>query len=309
MYTKYTSETEREMYMRLKAYGKINLALDVVRRRPDGYHEVKMVMQTVKIYDGIEIEPTDTGKIEIETNLYFLPVNENNLMYKAAKLLMDEFDIKSGLKIVLQKVIPVSAGMAGGSTDAAAVLYGVNKIFHLGLSTKQLMERGVKIGADVPYCIMRGTALSEGIGEKLTAIQAPPHMWLLIAKPPINVSTKFVYENLNLPQIDRHPDVDAMVKAIENGDKDGIAKNMENILETVTVKEYPVIEDIKNIMKDNGAVNALMSGSGPTVFGLFEEKEQAEKVKGLIQESNMAKQVFVTEFYNPKVRRRRKRNA
>lgn len=295
--------------MRLKAYGKINLALDVVRRRPDGYHEVKMVMQTVKIYDGIEIVPTDTGKIEIETNLYFLPVNENNLMYKAAKLLMDEFDIKSGLKIVLQKVIPVSAGMAGGSTDAAAVLYGVNKIFHLGLSTKQLMERGVKIGADVPYCIMRGTALSEGIGEKLTAIQAPPHMWLLIAKPPINVSTKFVYENLNLPQIDRHPDVDAMVKAIENGDKYEIAKNMENILETVTVKEYPVIEDIKNIMKDNGAVNALMSGSGPTVFGLFEEKEQAEKVKGLIQESNMAKQIFVTGFYNPKVRRRRKRNA
>ena len=293
----------------LKALAKINLGLDVVRRREDGYHEVRMIMQTIHLYDLLEIQKIREPGIQIVSNLSFLPVNENNLMYKAAKLLMDEFDIKSGLKIVLQKVIPVSAGMAGGSTDAAAVLYGVNKIFHLGLSTKQLMERGVKIGADVPYCIMRGTALSEGIGEKLTAIQAPPHMWLLIAKPPINVSTKFVYENLNLPQIDRHPDVNAMVKAIENGDKDRIAKNMENILETVTIKEYPVIEDIKNIMKDNGAVNALMSGSGPTVFGLFEEKEQAEKVKGLIQESNMAKQVFVTEFYNPKVRRRRKRNA
>lgn len=294
--------------MRLKAYGKINLALDVVRKRPDGYHEVRMVMQTVKIYDGIEITVTDTGKIEIETNLYFLPVNENNLMHKAAKLLMDEFDIKSGIKIVLQKVIPVSAGMAGGSTDAAAVMYGVNKLFNLGLTMKELMERGVRIGADVPYCIMRGTALSEGIGEKLTPLHQPPHMWLLIAKPPVNVSTKFVYENLNLPAIDRHPDIDAMVEAITKGDKNGVAQNMENILESVTVREYPVIEEIKNIMKENGAVNALMSGSGPTVFGLYEKKEQAAKVKDILQKSNIARQVFVTEFYNPVARKRRKNN-
>ena len=175
--------------MRLKAYGKINLALDVVRKRPDGYHEVKMIMQTVKIYDGIELYVTNTGKIEVETNLFFLPNNENNLVYKAAKLLMDEFGVKKGLKIKLQKVIPVAAGMAGGSSDAASVMYGVNRLFKLGLTTQQLMERGVKIGADVPYCIMRGTALSEGIGEKLTRLPAPPKTAVLVAKPPISVST------------------------------------------------------------------------------------------------------------------------
>lgn len=285
--------------MRLKAYGKINLALDVVRRRPDGYHEVKMVMQTVKIYDGIELYVTNTGKIEVETNLFFLPNNENNLVYKAAKLLMDEFDIRKGLKIKLQKVIPVAAGMAGGSSDAATVLYGVNRLFRLGLSTKQLMERGVKIGADVPYCIMRGTALSEGIGEKLTKLPAPPAITVLVAKPAISVSTKFVYENLHLENVARHPDVDSMVQAIKDKDIDAMSANMENVLETVTIKEYPVIEDIKNIMKENGAVNALMSGSGPTVFGLFTERKRAEKVKEILRDNDIAKQVFVTEFYNP----------
>ena len=285
--------------MRLKAYGKINLALDVVRRRPDGYHEVKMVMQTVKIYDGIELYVTNTGKIEVETNLFFLPNNENNLVYKAAKLLMDEFDIRKGLKIKLQKVIPVAAGMAGGSSDAATVLYGVNRLFRLGLSTKQLMERGVKIGADVPYCIMRGTALSEGIGEKLTKLPAPPAITVLVAKPAISVSTKFVYESLHLENVARHPDVDSMVQAIKDKDIDAMSANMENVLETVTIKEYPVIEDIKNIMKQNGAVNALMSGSGPTVFGLFTERKRAEKVKEILRDNDIARQVFVTEFHNP----------
>ena len=286
--------------MRLKAYGKINLALDVVRKRPDGYHEVKMIMQTVKIYDGIELYVTNTGKIEVETNLFFLPNNENNLVYKAAKLLMDEFGVKKGLKIKLQKVIPVAAGMAGGSSDAASVMYGVNRLFKLGLTTQQLMERGVKIGADVPYCIMRGTALSEGIGEKLTRLPAPPKTAVLVAKPPISVSTKFVYETLHLDTLERHPDVDAMVRAIEAKDLQGIADNMENVLETVTVKEYPVIEEIKQVIRENGAINALMSGSGPTVFGLFRNKKQAEKVKELLREKELAKQVFVTEFYNPR---------
>lgn len=297
----YKIHNEKEgKLMRLKAYGKINLALDVVGKRADGYHEVKMVMQTVKIYDAIELYVTKTGKIEVETNLYFLPNNENNLVYKAAKLLMDEFDIKKGLKIKLQKVIPVAAGMAGGSTDAASVLYGVNKLFRLGLSQEQLMERAVKIGADVPYCVMRGTALSEGIGEKLTKLPAPPKVHVLVAKPPISVSTKFVYENLKLDTLERHPNVDAMVDALKNNSVDGIVCNMENVLESVTIKEYPVIEEIKQIMKDNGAMNALMSGSGPTVFGLFEKKEDAEKVKKYLREKEIVKQVFVTEFYNPR---------
>lgn len=297
MYTKYTVKGWGIMH--LKAYGKINLALDVVGKRADGYHEVRMVMQTVKIYDGIELEVTDTGKIEIETNLYFLPANENNLVYKAAKLLMDEFKIKSGISIKLQKVIPVSAGMAGGSADAATVLHGVNRLFRLGLSAKELMERGVKIGADVPYCIMRGTALSEGIGEKLTKLPPPPKAVILVAKPPINVSTKFVYENLNLKSIKKHPDIDGMVQSIRNRDLEAISSNMENVLETVTVKNYPVIQEIKNVMKEKGALNSLMSGSGPTTFGIFEDKKKAENVKAYLREKGMAKQVFVTEFYNP----------
>lgn len=286
--------------MHLKAYGKINLALDVVGKRRDGYHEVRMVMQTVKIYDGIEIQMTDSGKIEIETNLYFLPVNENNLVYKAAKLLMDEFGIKKGLSIKLQKVIPVAAGMAGGSTDAASVLYGVNKLFGLGLSAKELMERGVKIGADVPYCIMRGTALSEGIGEQLTSLPAPPKAIVLVAKPPISVSTKFVYENLNLQTLERHPDIDAMVSALKNRDMQSMAVNMENVLETVTVSKYPVIQEIKDVMKEMGAISTLMSGSGPTTFGLYENRKAAEKVRTVLREKGLAKQVFVTEFYNPR---------
>ena len=206
----------------------------------------------------------------------------------------------ANLEKFLKKVIPVAAGMAGGSSDAASVMYGVNRLFKLGLTTQQLMERGVKIGADVPYCIMRGTALSEGIGEKLTRLPAPPKTAVLVAKPPISVSTKFVYENLHLDTLERHPDVDAMVRAIEAKDLQGIADNMENVLETVTVKEYPVIEEIKQVIRENGAINALMSGSGPTVFGLFRNKKQAEKVKELLREKELAKQVFVTEFYNPR---------
>lgn len=285
--------------MHLKAYGKINLALDVVGKRADGYHEVRMVMQTVKIYDGIEVYVTDSGKIEVETNLYFLPVNENNLVYKAAKLLMDEFNIKKGIFIKLQKVIPVAAGMAGGSADAASVLYGVNRLFNLGLSVKELMERGVKLGADIPYCIMRGTALSEGIGEKLTKLPPPPKAAILVARPSISVSTKLVYENLDLNGINKHPDIDRMVESIKNKDLQGIASNMENVLETVTIDKYPIIQDIKNIMKEKGAVNSLMSGSGPTTFGIYEDKKTAEGVKAYLRENGMAKQVFVTEFYNP----------
>lgn len=285
--------------MRLKAYGKINLALDVVGKRPDGYHEVKMIMQTVRIYDGIELLLTETGKIEVETNLFFLPTNENNLVYKAAKLLMDEFGIKKGLKIKLQKVIPVAAGMAGGSSDAATVMYGVNRIFKLGLSKRQLMERAVKIGADVPYCILRGTALSEGIGEKLTRLPSLPDTTLLVAKPPISVSTRYVYENLHVETIKKHPDIDRVIDAINKKDIEGVAANMENILETVTITQYPEIERIKNVMKESGAINALMSGSGPTVFGIYRNANDAEKTRNILKEMNLAKQIFVTGFYNP----------
>ena len=287
----------------LKAYGKINLALDVLRKRDDGYHDVRMIMQTVGIYDGVEIKKTDTGKIEIETNLFYLPNDENNIVYKATKMLFDEFNITAGVKIKLKKFIPVSAGMAGGSTDAASVMFGINKIFNLGLSMKQLMERGVKIGADVPYCLMRGTALSEGIGEELTKLPDMVKCPVLIAKPPISVSTKFVYENLRANELESHPDIDGMVDAIKNQDLEGIAARMGNVLETVTIKEFPVIQEIKDMMIKEGAINSLMSGSGPTVFGLFRSEEDAYAAKDRIKESGITKQAYVTDFFLPSVRK------
>ena len=251
-------------HLSLKAYGKINLGLDVIRKRGDGYHEVRMIMQTVGLYDKIDLIYKEEPGITVETNLYYLPDNENNLVYKAADLLMKEFAVKKGVHIKLKKFIPVAAGMAGGSSDAAAVLFGVNKMFGLGLTMQQLMDRGVRIGADVPYCVMRGTALSEGIGEVLTPLPPIPQCQVLIAKPGISVSTKFVYDNLHANELkpEQHPDIDGMVEAIRNQDLLQIAARFGNVLEQVTVKEYPVIEEIKNVMKDYGAIGSLMSGSG-----------------------------------------------
>ena len=266
-------------HLSLKAYGKINLGLDVLRRREDGYHDVRMIMQTVGIFDRVDLIWKEEPGIQVETNLYYLPTNENNLVYKAAKLLMDEFQVQEGLLIRLRKFIPVAAGMAGGSSDAAAVLFGVNKMFRLGLTTEELMERGVKIGADVPYCILRGTALSEGIGEVLTSLSPVPQCQVLVAKPGINVSTKFVYENLHANDLrpEQHPDIDGMIRAIKAQDLQGIADKLGNVLETVTVKEYPVIQEIKDKMLEFGAIGSLMSGSGPTVFGLFTNPKAAQR--------------------------------
>ncbi len=292
-------------HLSLKAYGKINLGLDVLRRRDDGYHEVRMIMQTVGIYDRIDLIYKEEPGITVETNLYYLPDNENNLVYKASKLLMDEFHVQKGVHIKLRKFIPVAAGMAGGSSDAAAVLFGVNKMFSLGLTTEQLMERGVKIGADVPYCVMRGTALSEGIGEILTPLPMPPQCQVLIAKPGISVSTKFVYENLNANDLkpEQHPDIDGMIEAIKQKDLYGIADRFGNVLETVTIPAYPVIQEIKDLMLEQGAIGALMSGSGPTVFGLFTNPKAAAKAHEEMRYgagSELAKQVYLTNFYNPR---------
>ena len=292
-------------HLSLKAYGKINLGLDVLRRREDGYHDVRMIMQTVGIFDRVDLVRKEEPGIEVETNLYYLPTNENNLVYKAAKLLMDEFQVQEGIQIRLRKFIPVAAGMAGGSSDAAAVLFGVNKMFRLGMSTEQLMERGVRIGADVPYCILRGTALSEGIGEVLTKLPAVPQCQVLVAKPGINVSTKFVYENLHANDLrpEQHPDIDGMIQAIKDQDLKKIAGKLGNVLETVTVKEYPVIQEIKDKMVEFGAIGSLMSGSGPTVFGLFTNPKAAQQAYEELrygESSGLAKQVYLTNFYNQK---------
>ena len=282
----------------LKALAKINLGLDVVRRRDDGYHEVRMIMQTINLFDRLEIKKIKEPAIKIHTNLFFLPVNENNLVYKAAKLLIDEFGIQEGVSVGLTKKIPVAAGMAGGSTDAAAMLFGMNRLFGLGLSKKQLMERGVKIGADVPYCIMRGTALAEGIGDKLSPLPAMVKCPVLIAKPQISVSTKFVYQNLKLDDKTVHPDIDRLIEDIRNKDLKAVSDHRGNVLESVTIPNYPVISQIKEQMMDSGAVGSMMSGSGPTVFGLFDDSRTAQLAFGKIKRSGLAKQVYLTSIYN-----------
>ena len=282
----------------LKGLAKINLGLDVVRRREDGYHEVRMIMQTIQLYDRLDIKRTQEPGIQIQTNLSFLPVNENNLIYKAAKLLMDEFSITDGVSVKLDKRIPVAAGMAGGSTDAAAMLIGVNRLFSLGLTKRQLMERGVKIGADVPYCIMRGTALAEGIGEALSPLPPMVKCPVLIAKPSISVSTKFVYQNLKLDDTTIHPDIDRLIDDIKAKNLHDIAAHMGNVLETVTIPNYPVIDEIKKHMLSHGAVGAMMSGSGPTVFGLFDDEDTAKKAYKAMRSSHLARQVYLTSVYN-----------
>ncbi|CUN00143.1 4-(cytidine 5'-diphospho)-2-C-methyl-D-erythritol kinase [Agathobacter rectalis] len=282
----------------LKALAKINLGLDVVRRREDGYHEVRMIMQTIQLYDRLDIKRTQEPGIQIQTNLSFLPVNENNLIYKAAKLLMDEFSITDGVSVKLDKRIPVAAGMAGGSTDAAAMLIGVNRLFSLGLTKRQLMERGVQIGADVPYCIMRGTALAEGIGEALSPLPPMVKCPVLIAKPSISVSTKFVYQNLKLDDTTIHPDIDRLIDDIKAKNLHDIAAHMGNVLETVTIPNYPVIDEIKKHMLSNGALGAMMSGSGPTVFGLFDNEDTAKKAYKAMRSSHLARQVYLTSVYN-----------
>ncbi len=285
----------------VKALAKINIGLDVTGIRENGYHDVRMIMQTVNLFDNLTITKNDSGKISLHTNLRFLPSNDDNLCIKAAKLLINEFDIKDGVDIELVKHIPVAAGMAGGSTDAAAVLFAMNKIFHLGLSKQQLMERGLTLGADVPYCIMRGTALAEGIGEILTPLSPMVKCPVLIAKPGISVSTKMVYEALD-SKFDsiEHPDIDALIENIKNKDLDGICNNMGNVLQEVTIPMHPVIADIKANMIENGAINAMMSGSGPTVFAFFKDMKTARKAKAELTKSGLVKQLYLTTIYNNK---------
>ena len=277
--------------MRLRALAKINLGLDILRKREDGYHEVRMIMQTIQMYDVLEMKRVRKPGISLSVNYSYIPNDERNLVYKAAKLLMDECQVKGGV----DKFIPVAAGMAGGSSDAAAALVGINRLFKLGLSQKELMDRAVNIGADVPYCVMRGTALAEGIGEKLTRITQVPDCFVLIGKPGINVSTKVAYESLQLDKISSHPDIDGMIGDIERGDLLAMTQKMGNVFEPGIIEKYPVIGEIKALMESHGALKAMMSGSGPTVFGIFDDREKMDAAAEVLRESRLAKTVFATE--------------
>ena len=284
----------------LKSYGKINLGLDVLRRREDGYHEVRMIMQTVGLYDLLTMKKIKDDKIQMTCNLTFLPTDERNLVYKAVKLMKDKYHIKDGVEINLNKRIPVAAGMAGGSSNCAAALKGMNQLFDLGLSIDELCEIGVTLGADVPYCVMRGTALAEGIGEKLTRLPGLPKCYVLVGKPGINVSTKLAYENLHLDQIQSHPDIDGMISDIENQDLHSLTAKMQNVFEPGIISQYPVIQEIKDLMEANGALKAMMSGSGPTVFGIFDDRSKLREATEALRNSHLAKTVFATQIYNKK---------
>ncbi len=284
-----------------KAYAKINLGLDVIGKRDDGYHLVKMIMQNVDIYDTLTFEENASGEITLKANSETIPTDGSNLICKVANQLKEEFGVKAGADITLEKRIPVAAGMAGGSTDGAAAYLALNELWGLGLSKEELCMRAVKLGADIPYCIIGGTALSEGIGEELTAIKAIPDFYLVVAKPAIAVSTGWVYTELDSHEIAKHPDIDGIRAAIEAGDVRGMCKKIHNVLEPVTTGKYSVIKDIEKLLEENGAVRAFMTGSGPTVFAVYESKEEAEKGFEAVQKSGLAPELFLTKPINPGV--------
>lgn len=283
-----------EVKVTVKGYAKINLGLDVIGKLENGYHLLRSVMQQIDLYDTVELSRlseavviknalpaavTDNGmRITLTSNSDEVPLDQNNLAYKAAKLLMEHDGIGEGVHIHIIKRIPVAAGLAGGSTDAAAVFMGMNELFGLGHSKDELQELGVKLGADVPFCIMGGTALAEGIGEKLTPIKTMPTMYLVIAKPSIGVSTKYVYENLRLEQV-THPDTEKILAAMQHKDLAEMTELLGNVLESVTIEKYPLIRELKDAMLETGAVGSLMSGSGPTVFGIFDTMEKAAEAE------------------------------
>lgn len=283
----------------LKGRAKINLTLDVVGKRENGYHDLEMIMQSVNLHDTIYIRKTKVPGVRLKANYSWLPTNEKNIAYRAAQLFFEESGIDGGVAIEITKRIPVAAGLAGGSTDAAATLVGLNRLYETHYSREKLMEMGLKLGADVPFCIVRGTMLAEGIGEELTPLKPMPHTYVVLVKPPISVSTAVVYKNLDINRIKKHPDTKTVIKALEEGNVQKIADHMSNVLEEVTIEMHPEIEDIKKGFIKQGAMGTMMSGSGSTVFGLFNTREAAHKAAKYFKMHHNIREVYVTTTYWP----------
>ncbi|MFC4768535.1 4-(cytidine 5'-diphospho)-2-C-methyl-D-erythritol kinase [Effusibacillus consociatus] len=277
-----------------KAKAKINLTLDVLYKRPDGYHEVEMVMQTVDLSDHLVFEDRDDSTITLSCGVPYIPLDHRNLAYKAAALLQEQFGIRRGVHISIEKNIPVAAGLAGGSSDAAAALRGLNRLWDLGLSLDELAELGAELGSDVPFCVYGGTAIARGRGEKIERLPAAAPLWVVLVKPPIAVSTADIYGNLNVREIVVHPDTQAMVKALETGEPERIVDHLGNVLETVTFKLHPEVEKLKYQMMKFGAMGALMSGSGPTVFGIVDRESRAQRICNALR--GFSKEVYLTRF-------------
>ncbi|CUO53067.1 4-(cytidine 5'-diphospho)-2-C-methyl-D-erythritol kinase [Clostridium sp. NSJ-49] len=262
--------------MKMKAYAKVNISLDIVGKRDDGYHLLRMIMQNIDLYDEIIVEKNNKDII-IECNKNYVPTDSRNLAYKAAIAFKERYNIAEGVKIKIFKNIPVSAGLAGGSTDAATVLKIMNKLFEVNASDEELMELGLKLGADVPYCIKGGTALCEGIGEIITPLNPFKNKIIVLVKPSFGVSTKEVYKNFNMEKVKKHPETEELIKAMDEDNLRYVAYNMKNLLENVTLKKHKVLIDLKEEMNKYGAINSMMSGSGPTVFAFFDDMLKAQK--------------------------------
>ncbi len=291
--------------IRLKARGKVNIGLDILGKREDGYHEMDMIMQTLSIYDEIRMKKDHSGEIHVTSEVDFLNESEDNLAYKAAKLFYETCGIEDrGVTIGISKNIPISAGMAGGSADAATVLVGMNKLYETKLSEDELRAMGLKLGADVPYCIVRGTMRAQGVGEILTPLDAFPDCQVIIAKPAIAVSTAEVFKKYDsLSEIEGRPDIEGIMDGISHGDLFEIAEHMGNVLEKITIADYPVIDKIKAICKSEGAVRAMMTGSGPTVFALFNNARNARKCYNVLKNEGIAKDLYLTDIFNVHGRR------
>ncbi|WP_346929936.1 4-(cytidine 5'-diphospho)-2-C-methyl-D-erythritol kinase [Clostridium sp.] len=277
--------------MKVKAYGKVNIVLDIIGKREDGYHLLRMIMQTVNIYDELIFNKGAEG-IRITSNKDFVPTDNKNLVYKAIELFCDTYGIKREMEVHIEKNIPVEAGMAGGSTDAAAALRAMRDIYRPNISNEELRLLGVKLGADVPYCIEGGTALCEGIGEVITSLKDFKDKLMVVVKPNFGVSTVETYKNFKLNEVKIHPDVEGIIEAMSRDDVEYVANNMMNLLELVTIKEHKGIEDIKEFMCKEGALGAMMSGSGPTVFGFFSDINKANQCADKLRDKY--KEVFVT---------------
>lgn len=260
-----------------KAPAKINLGLDVLYKRSDGYHELEMVMSSVDLADRLTIEELPTDQIIVETNKAFLPVDHRNNVYQAAAIIKERYQITKGIKISIKKEIPVAAGLGGGSSDCAAALRGMNRLWNLGLSYEELIDIGMEVGTDVPYCIYGQTAFIGGKGEEVTLIDPMPQCWVVLVKPRISVSTRTVFPEVETDKI-HHPNIAALRQAINDGDYQEMLKQMGNSLEDITIQRHPVIQQIKDRMLKYGADVALMSGSGPTVFALCQQQSRAQRI-------------------------------
>ena len=278
-----------------KAQAKINLTLDVLGKRPDGYHEVEMVMQTVDLSDHLTFTETERDEIVLSCTAPYIPLDQRNLVYQAALLVKQTYGVHKGIRIHIDKRIPVAAGLAGGSSDAAATLRGLNRVWNLGQTLDQLAELGAKIGSDVPFCIYGGTAIARGRGEQIEHLPKVAPTWVVLVKPPIAVSTADVYGRLRLKEIEQHPDTQSMVAALQTGDVREISARLGNVLESVTFKMHPEVERLKQQLLKFGAQGALMSGSGPTVFALVDRETKATRIYNALR--GFSREVYLCRFF------------